>query len=216
MAWPCSRNRLANSAGVTSSGLSFVVFFPFPLADCFAIADAFGRLPMEASECARVPVLGVFPGVVMALVSSRNFASLALELRFAAVEESITSVESSMTDDMTWAGGGTVKTTELIVTFLRFSEDVRAVEVGVELVLCFPEDRGWSAHSSDSRGGVGDNVLRLDVLNRRDEKSMRVLIGNRRRIYMDTTIPLVERGAIESPSFDNKDPKVLFGVETLS
>jgi len=163
--------------------LSFVFFFPFPFkfplaADCFAIsviADAFCRLPMEASEWARVPVLGVFPGAVMALVSSKKGPSLALVSRFVALEELTISVESLTTDDMSWSwiGAGEVRTTlaELIVTFLRFSEeDAGAEEAGGELVLCFPpffEDRGWSAPSFDSRnpwGGGGDDALRLDVL----------------------------------------------------
>ena len=111
-----------------------------------------------------------------------------------------------MTDDMSWTGRGAVKTTELIVTFLRLSEDVRAVEVGGERFPPFFEDRGLSARSSDSWGGGGDDALRLDVLDRQDEKSIRVLIGIRRRIYMDT-IPSAERGAIKS----KVDPKVLFG-----
>jgi hypothetical protein len=52
---PAARRRLANSAGVTSSGFSFVVFFfplPFPAAaDCFAITVVIAeRLPILFPE----------------------------------------------------------------------------------------------------------------------------------------------------------------------
>ena len=119
---------------------------------------------MEASERTRVPVLGVFPGVVMVLVSSTKVAFLAPESRFEAVEELTMSVESSMIDDMSWTGAGAVKTTEPIVTFLRFSGEGRAEEVGDERFPPFLEDRGWSNPSSNSRGDGGDGALRLDVL----------------------------------------------------
>jgi hypothetical protein len=49
-AGPAARRRLANSAGVTSSGFAFVVIFPLPFpaaADCFAISVVIAeRLPV--------------------------------------------------------------------------------------------------------------------------------------------------------------------------
>lgn len=115
-----AHRRLANSAGVTSSGFAFVFPFFFPAAAdcCFAISVVVviaERLPR------RVPV---FPE---ARVSSSSSFSMV---------EGLVDVGSSV-----GAGAGQV---EPIFTFLRFSC------AGGELVLCFApfgEDRGPSCDS---------------------------------------------------------------------
>jgi hypothetical protein len=121
----CSLNRHANSVSVTSSGLT--AFFPFVLlvaaAGCLAAAITdgdFRRGTMEGPErAARAlvrEVWGVFPGVVIVLVSSTNGLALTLDLLLASpffVATGDTSSESavnpSMSEVMSWTDNASRK-----------------------------------------------------------------------------------------------------------
>jgi hypothetical protein len=120
----CSLNRHANSVSVTSSGLT--AFFPFVLlvaaAGCLAAAITDGDFrggTMEGSEqAARAlvhEVWGVFPGVVIVLVSSTNGLALTLDLLLASLffvatgDTSESAVNSSMSEVISWTDNGSRK-----------------------------------------------------------------------------------------------------------